>query len=236
MRMVHYYAGMALFLAPCLVATAVAGLVGGGTQGHLLLGLVASIACVATQTLLILFMIVTGRVLKAAIASRSLPREFLDELNLFFARRRAYPLALLGAVTAVATAVLGYGSLIGVPSLVHVTLGLGTVVLNLVLLPLGLRTLRSNQDLLDRVARELDRIDAERSARGAEPIPEVPVDWAFSRRARWFLFAVAAWLPYVYWGLVVWRGRFGEVPPGLPVLCALLSGLGIAQAFRSSRA
>jgi len=234
-RMVHYYVGMALVLAPALVATAASGLVGGGTQGHLLLGLVASISCVATQTLLILFMIVTGRVLKAAVASRSLSPEYLDELNVFFSRRRAYPLALLGAVTAVATAVLGYGKLIGVSPVVHVTLGLATVIFNLLLIPVGLRTLRSNQDLLDRVAGELDRIDGERRELGEEPVPDPPAPWAFSTSARWLIFALAAWLPYAYWGLVVWRGRFGEVSIALPILCAVASCYGLLRARSDAR-
>ncbi|HZO08638.1 MAG TPA: hypothetical protein VFC77_04620, partial [Myxococcota bacterium] len=107
--MAHYYAGMALLTAPCLLLTLLTGIFRDDSQRHLLLGFTTAILCVATNTLLILFMIVSGRVLKAASRSRDLGREFLAELNEFFARRSAYPVAILSAFVATAAAVLGYG-------------------------------------------------------------------------------------------------------------------------------
>jgi len=206
--MLHYYLGLALVLVPSLFATLVTGMRYDGSQTHLALGLFTAILCVATNTLLILFMIVTGRVLKAAMRSRPLGGEFLAELNQFFARRRAYPMALVGAAVATATAVLGYGPRIGVPVAVHLALGLTTVVVNLLIVPVALRTLRSNQALLDRVAGELDRID-----RVAGP-PDAAIgepEWAFRHSTRWAIFAGSAWLPYLYWALVVWHGDFERV-------------------------
>lgn len=231
MRMSHYYLALAVLVPPALLATAATGLWHDGSNLHLACGLFTAIFCVAVHTLLILFMIVTGRVLKAAMAARPLPPEHLAELNSFFARKKAYPVALLGATLAVATAVLGYGRFIGVPTPVHMLLGLATVVFHLWALPIGWRTLRDNQGLVDRVAAELDRLDAA-GAPPLDPNAGAP-DWRVGPAARWALFAAAAWLPYLYWGLIVWRGRFERV--GLPFLVgtAGVSALGLWNAWRA---
>jgi hypothetical protein len=113
---------------------------------------------------------------------------------------------------------------------VHVCVGLAALVLNGHALAHGVRALRANQQLLDRAARELDRLDAAgapvRSGAG-EP------QWSVGPSARWLVFALSAWAPYLYWALVVWRGAFGRVPPALPALCALVSLFGLAQAWRA---
>src|SRR5262245_46175782 len=109
MRMVHYYLVLALLLVPCLLLTLLTGAFQDGSERHLVLGIFTAVLAVATQTLLILFMIVSGRVLKAAMQSRELPPAFLAELNQFFAQRRAYPMAIFAAFAATAAAVLGYG-------------------------------------------------------------------------------------------------------------------------------
>src|SRR4029079_13240098 len=77
MRMAHYYAGMAFVTAPCLVLTLLTGAFRDASDRHLVLGFTTAILCVATNTLLILFMIVSGRVLRAAIRSRDLAPQFL---------------------------------------------------------------------------------------------------------------------------------------------------------------
>ena len=225
MRMAHYHLALGVLLPLVLLATAVTGIWHDGTsQVHLSLGLFTSIYCVMVDTLLILFMIVTGRVLKAAMQSRPLAPEFLQELNDFFANKAAYPVAVFAAFSATAAAVLGYGKFIGVPPAVHMLVGLGAIGLNLWALSLGQRTLKANQSLVDRVAAELDRMDAE------TPPPEAPPeDWAFSSGTRYLIFAGAAWVPYLYWGLVVWRGNFTSVPFGLLLGCAALSALGLAR-------
>jgi hypothetical protein len=229
MRMVHYYLAMALLLAPCLALTLLSGLLQDGSQRHLGLGLFTAVLCVATNTLLILFMIVSGRVLKAAIQTRGLGAGFLVELNQFFARRRAYPLAVLSAFAATAAAVLGYGRFIGVPAGVHVLAGLAAVLLNAFALAQGVRTLRANQALLDRAAAELDRLDAASAPLSSE---SGGPQWSYSRRTRWLVFAVSAWAPYLYWSLVVWRGAFERVTPMLLFLSVLASLFGLCQAAR----
>lgn len=230
MRMSHYYLLLALVLVPCLVATVVTGIWHDGSQRHLTLGLFTAILCVATNTLLILFMIVTGRVLRAAMRARPLGREFLADLNDFFARKHAYPLALVASASAVATAVLGYGRFIGVSIAVHFVLGIATVLINLAAVPIALRTLRENQGVLDRAADELDRIDREAATPSELPIAEP--EWAFEAATRWAIFAASAWLPYLYWGLVVWRGRFGQVPTLFLVLTTAVSTACLLIAWR----
>jgi len=240
MRMVHYYLALALVLAPCLLATLVTGALhsgsydgsSDGSQRHLLVGFFSAVLCVATHTLLILFMIVSGRVLKAAMQSRALPQEFLAELNCFFAERRAYPLALVSAFAATAAAVLGYGRFIGVPIGVHVAIGIGAIVLNLVALGHGVRSLRANQLLIDRAARELDRLDAA----GVPPRSDAgDPQWRVGPAGRWLVFAASAWGPYLYWAVVVWRGAFARVSPLFLLASVLLSLLGLVQAWRARR-
>lgn len=233
MRMRHYFLALALLIAPALLATLASGAFHDGGERHLVLGLVTSIGCVALNTLLILFMIVTGRVLKSAMQSRPLAPAFLAELNEFFAHQKAYPAAVLCAFAAVAAAVLGYGGKIGVPIAIHVLVGLVAVVANLHSISLGWRTLRGNQALLDRVAAELDRLDAEREEMGIPPAEAPPIDWRVSERTRWLIYAASAWGPYLYWSLVVWRGEFARVPAWLPIGCGIGMLVGLAKAARA---
>ena len=230
--MVHYYLALALLLAPSLLATLASGILAaeGSAEIHLRLGFFTAILCVATSTLLILFMIVSGRVLKAAMRSRALSQDFLAELNQFFATKRSYPLAILAAFSATTAAVLGYGRFIGVPSPVHILAGLTAVVLNLYALGQGFHTLRANQGLLNRAAAELDRLD---SAGVAPANDQGEPEWAYSLATRWLIFALSAWGPYLYWSLVVWRGDFGQVSPLFPWLTLALSALGLFLAWLS---
>lgn len=230
MRMVHYYLALALVLAPCLLLTLLSGVFHDGSERHLVLGLFTAVACVATHTLLILFMIVTGRVLKAAMQSRSLSGEFLAELNLFFARRKAYPLAIGAAFAATSAAVLGHGRYIGVAPGLHMLVGLAAVLVNAQSLLGGLRTLRANQLLLDRVAAELDRLD--RAGAPVRPEAGAP-QWSVGPAGRWLVLALSAWGPYLYWSLVVWRGAFDQVTPFLPIGSALVSAFALTQAWRT---
>jgi hypothetical protein len=230
MRMVHYYLALAFVLAPCLLATLLSGAFQDGSERHLLVSFFTAVLCVATQTILILFMIVSGRVLKAAMKSRRLEPRFLAELNEFFARRRAYPLAIFAAFAATVAAVLGYGRFIGVPPAVHMLVGLVAVLLNLFALGAGTRTLRQHQDLMDRAAAELDRLD-----RIGAPIDEAAtaIPWVYPARTRWLVFAVSAWAPYLYWALIEWRGEFARVAWPVPLVTAVISGFGFTRALRA---
>ncbi len=234
MRMVHYFAVAAIVVVPLLLATVLSGIFADGSTRHLSIGLLGALAAVGAQTLLILFMIITGRVLRSAMEARPLAPEFLAEANEFFARKSAYPVAVLAALAVVAAAVLGYGERgFGAPAAVHMLVGLAAVAFNLAALPLGYRALRENQRLLDRVAAELDRLDAQPDA--PPPPPADELDPAGAAR-RWALAGAAAWLPYLYWVFIEWRGDFGAVGPLVPIGSALASAYAFTCAWLSRRA
>lgn len=212
--MVHYFLAGALLLVPALLWTVVSGLTtgtsggpGGSSELHFWSGLLTAALAVGVHTLVILFVLITGRVLREAMQARPLGPEFLLELNEFFARRRAYPLAVLSAFSIVAAGVLGNGARgFGISPVWHWLVGLGAVGVNLWALQEEYRILRQNQRLVDRVAAALDAIDRERG----EPAVEAPPD--ARTVARWSLaFALGAWCPYVYWALFEYRGDFSRV-------------------------
>jgi len=222
MRMVSYFSGLALLVVPALLATAVTGIWLGGAGPHLALGLFTAALTVAVHSLMILFMIITGRVLRAAMQSRVLDPTYLSELNEFFARKPGYPAALLAALLIVATGVLGYGQRgFGLPGEVHMLVGLTTVLVNLWTLGVEFKTLRENQMLLDRTAAELDRLDAEQQERPLDPGEPM----RFSPSGRWLLAGVASWAPLAYWALVVWKGSLDQVSP------VFLAGTALVSAF-----
>lgn len=233
MRMFHYWAAFAALVIPALLAAAFTGFAGAGAV-HLAVGLCAAVGAVALHTLVILFMLVTGRVLREAMRARKLSGEFLAELNAFFAAKPAYPAAILGAFSITVAAVLGYGSRgFGLPAAVHWTAGILALVANLWAAAMEATALRANQRLIDRAKHELDRLDRERAeadarshAPGAPGAPEAPP--RFTPAQRWVLAAIAFWGPYFYWALVVWKGRFDSVPPGLLVFSIAASGLALA--------
>ncbi len=225
MRMWHYFLVGALLLAPALLATLLLGVFFDGSSKHLWAGLFTACLGVGVHTLVILFMLVTGRVLREAIRSRQLEPQLLEELNQFFARKRAYPLAGIGASALVATGVLGYSAKgFGISPAWHFLVGLVAVVFNLWALQEEYRALRENQRLVDRAASELDAIDRELEARG-EAVPTLEPTPLISVRNGWTL-AIGAWLPYLYQALIVWRGDFSRVSvhPWIE-LCAL--GVGV---------
>lgn len=218
--MVHYYAVFALLMIPALGLTIWTGFQHSGGSFHLGAGLLTAVLCVATQTLLILFMILTGRILKAAMQVRPLDPKYLDELNRFFAQHKGYPVAIAGALSVTVTAVLGYGPNINVPSIVHISFGIAAAVINLWSIQIGVQTIRANQNLLDRVSAELDKLDDEI---GPAKEAEGEIQWVISPLSRYGIYALSAWLPYLYWGFVVWKGDFASMPGAFVILTAVAS-------------
>ena len=225
MRMWKYFVLGASLLAAALFATVVAGLLHEPrSERHLWIGLFTVVLGVGVHTLVILFMLVTGRVLREAMRARQLGPEYLARLNEFFARRSAYPLAVLGAFTLVAAGVLGMSARgFGISPAWHMLLGLAAAGVNLWALQQEYRALRHNQGLVDEVADELDRIDRE--------TPPPPVDPAADGDPRavprfGLTLAIGAWLPYLYWVLITWRGDFARVSVH-PWLEASLAGLAL---------
>ena len=208
MRMVNYFVAGALLLVPALLWTVVSGLLHSApSEVHFWSGLLTAALGVGVHTLVILFVLITGRILREAMQARPLGPEFLVELNDFFVRRSAYPLAVFSAFAIVAAGVLGNGARgFGISPVWHWLAGLGAVGLNLWALGEEYRILKSNQELVDRVAAELDAIDE----RSETPFVEEPAD--APTVARWSLaFGLGAWLPYFYWALFEYRGDFSRV-------------------------
>jgi len=228
MRMLSYFRALVAVCIPALLATAVSGIWLEGTERHLAIGLFSAILLVATHSLLIVFMIVTGRILKAAMRTRRLDTALLDELNRFFAEKSAYPVALLAAASIVATGVLGYGQrAFELAPAVHMLCGLAALLLNVWALQLEYQALRDNQAILDRTAQALDRLDRA----GEQPAP-LPDDFRFGPSQRWTIAALSVWGPYLYWSLIVWKGSFDRVPRalllgtiGISLLCLICAGL-----------
>ncbi len=209
MRMVHYYTIACAIVVPALLVTAGLGFAG-AVDLHFRVALVTAFATVGAHSLLILFMILTGRILREAVRSRDLSQGFLDELNEFFARKKAYPVALLAALLIVVAGVLSMAQhSLGLPAATHMLAGIFALLFNLWAIPVELRALRSNQLLIDRAARELDAIDIRLEAQGELPQDEPITPAAMARGA--LIVAFSSWLPYLYWGLVVWRGEFAKV-------------------------
>lgn len=229
MRMFHYFAGVVAVVAPALVASAWLG-IAGRVELHFQVALVTAIATVGAHSLLILFMILTGRILREAVRARDLPREFLDELNVFFARKTAYPLAILAAFAIVVAGVLAQAQqALGMPPMTHMLAGVVALVVNLWAFPLELRALRENQRLVDRAAARLDEIDRDLAERGELPRDEPIGPQAIARGG--LIVAVSAWMPYLYWVFVVWRGDFGKasIHPWIEASVAGLVVWGIAR-------
>ncbi len=205
MRMTQYFLVFASLLVLALGTAAWTGIT--RAEAHLTAGLIASILAVGTHSLLIMFMLITGRVLREAVRVRGLSGEFLEELNVFFSDRRAYPAAGLSCLFIVTAAVLGYGHYsFEIPPSVHMLIALGALFFNLYALTLEVQVLRANQQLLDKATAELEASDARGEGPIAGPSPGVisPMPWGPT-------LAVGAWLPYLYWGLFTWRGDFSKV-------------------------
>ncbi len=237
MRMWQYFLAGAALLVIALGLTILAGLAFDGSPRHLWAGLFTVALGVGVHTLVILFMLVTGRVLREAIRVRHLSEDFLRELNQFFARKSAYPLAGLGAASLVAAGVLGYGARgFDISPVWHWTIGSGAALLNLYALQREYSALRTNQQLIDRAARELDALDRADAARGAAPPTDPPsAPWLSQRNG--LTLAIGAWLPYLYRTVIERHGRFDDVGvhPWLEISLVGVVVLFVARSRRAAR-
>jgi hypothetical protein len=206
--MSHYFAAALAVVIPALLATTWLG-ISGQVDLHFKVALVTAIGTVGAHSLLILFFILTGRILREAMQARELGGDFLAELNEFFARKAAYPAAIFGAVSIVVAGVLSMAQReFGWSPSTHMVAGVVALIVNLWAFPLELRSLRENQVLVDRVAAELDRIDRGLEAQGELP-EEQPLEPATIARGG-LIVGVSAWMPYLYWVFVEWRGDFSK--------------------------
>ena len=135
MRMTHYFTVAAALAIPALLATTWFGITG-NIDTHLLVGLVTGILIVGVHTLVILFVFGDrpglargheGARLAAGVSARA--------ERVFFAERKAYPVALIAAAAIVGAAILGpSSSTFGIHPAVHMTAGVLAVVINFVAL------------------------------------------------------------------------------------------------------
>lgn len=206
--MSHYFAAALFAVVPALLFTTWLG-VSGQVDLHFKVALVTALGTVGAHSLLILFMVLTGRILREAMRARELGAEYLTELNEFFSRKAAYPAAILGSVSIVAAGVLSMAQVeFGWSKSTHMLAGLVALITNLWAFSLELRGLRQNQVLVDRVATELDRIDRDLEAKGELP-EEAPLEPAVIARGGMIL-GISSWMPYFYWVFVEWRGDFSK--------------------------
>ncbi|TAJ12544.1 MAG: hypothetical protein EPO68_13645 [Planctomycetota bacterium] len=211
MRMLHYWTGLAATALLALLVAAALGIFGAAPDAHLVAGLFAAASTVGAHALLIVFMLVSGRIVREAMRTRPLPAELLDEHNRFFAHKRAYPAAGLGAVAIVATGVLGYARHgFGWSPAVHMLAGVVAVLYNAWAFQQEWRALRENQQLLDRTASSLDAIDRAHPEIAAAAA-EARARESFAPAKSWLIVGISAWMPYLYWALVVWRGDFSRM-------------------------
>ncbi len=243
MRMFHYFAIAVTLTAVALLTAAGLGFARNlglevESETHFLVALIAAILAIGTNTMLIVFMIVTGRILREAVRARDLPREFLDELNVFFADKAAYPAAIGAAFSIVVAGVLAFaGRHYELSVWVHGSVGVLALGINLAVIPIELGALKANQRLVDRAATALNKIDADLEERGELP-EEEPLQPAMIARSAWIV-AVSAWMPWGYWGLVEYRGDFGRasIHPWLEVsILAVLVAWMAGRAARDERA
>ncbi|MCP3914322.1 MAG: hypothetical protein GY711_02065 [bacterium] len=207
MRMTHYFTALLVVTVPGLVLTAGSGIL--ASPSHLLIGLPAAFLAIACHCMILLFTLVTGRVLREAQRNCGLGPEYLEEANEYFGTRAGYPAALIGSFSIVAAGVLGYGYRgLGIPPSVHTLTGVGAILLNVWAFGVGYKALGRNERLLDRAGRELDRKEAKLGAGGAARVePEERVD-PRRRSSQGLKLAVAAWLPWLY---KVWIMGDGDV-------------------------
>ncbi len=211
MRMLHYTATLVGLAFPALLIAAGLGF-WGERQTHLSAGLLAAILCIAAHSVVILFMVITGRLLKEAMRTRPLPASFLAELNEYFGTRPGFPAALLGAFSTVIAGVLGHGArAFDLSPYVHVTAGLLALAINLRCFAIGIQAVRRNQNLLDRAVAALDEIDEQRAASGSdqeEAPSEGPNARDFARLG--FRLSLGASLPYLYILFIHNQGNFAR--------------------------
>ncbi|MBM3978106.1 MAG: hypothetical protein FJ299_14105 [Planctomycetes bacterium] len=231
MRMLDYWLGLAATAALALFVAAGLGIFGGAGDAHLFAGLFAAACTVGAHALLIVFMLVSGRIVREAIRSRPLPPTLLEEVNRFFAQRRAYPAAGLGSIAIVATGVLGYARHgFGLSPAVHMLVGVLALLYNLWAFQQGWSALRENQKLLDRTALELDAIDRAHPEI-AVAAAEASARESFAPAKSWLIVGISAWMPYLYWGLVVWRGDFDRMAGWILPTTIVVSALGLLCAW-----
>lgn len=208
--MSYYFLSLAVLAVGGLVATAVAGVV--GSELHLSIALPTAIVVVGLHSLVIMFVLIGGRLLREAINNCGLDPSFLKRNNAYFKSLSGLFLTIGGAFSIVAAGVLGYAErAFSIPPEVHLVVGIGAAVLTFLALPREYRALRTVEALLDETRLTLAAEDSSRAAEGLGPVDEDHVPYRDSQTHIGLFIAIVPWLVYLYRALIVWRGRFERV-------------------------
>ena len=234
MRMSHYYLSLMVLAVGGLLATATAGLL--GSELHLTIALGTALVVVGLHSLVILFMLISSRLLREGHENCGLSPEYMQRSNDFFRERGGFFLVLGGAFSIVVAGVLGYTErAFSIPAEVHLLMGLVAMVLTFLAVPVELRALRKAEALLDEARVVLDREDAARAARGEAPVDSEHQPYKDSPKGIAAFLLVAPLLVYFYRALIVWRGDFGAVSPHPWVELSLVGLVLLIRAVRSEQ-
>lgn len=210
MRMSHYYISLMVLAVGGLLTTATAGLMGASI--HLTVALGTAMVVVGMHSLVILFMLISSRLLREGHENCGLSPTYLKRSNDFFRERGGFFLALAGAFSIVTAGVLGYSErAFELPAVVHLVVGLIAMLLTFIAIPIELKALHNAEALLDEARQILDREDEQRAARGEPPVGSDHQPYKDSPKAVATFVLIAPLLVYGYRGLIVWRGDFGRV-------------------------
>lgn len=208
--MSHYFLSLAVLAVGGLLASALAGVI--GWEHHLSVALPTAIVVVGLHSLVILFVLIGGRLLREGISNCGLDPAYLQRNNAYFKNRRGLFLSLGGAFSIVAAGVLGYSErAFSLPAEVHLLAGLAAAGLTLAAIPNEYRALRTIEALLDEARETLAAEDRRRAAEGLGPVDEAHVPYRDSQSHIGLFLLIVPWLVYLYRALIVWRGRFERV-------------------------
>ncbi len=210
MRMSHYFLSLAVLAVGGLLATALAGVA--GSDLHLWIALPTAIVVVGLHSLVIMFVLIGGRLLREGINNCGLDPSFLTRNNAYFKSLSGLFLTIGGAFSIVAAGVLGYAErAFSIPPEVHLIVGIGAAVITFLALPREYRALRTVEALLDETRLTLAAEDSQRAAEGLGPVDEDHVPYRDSQAHIGLFLITAPLLVYLYRALIVWRGRFERV-------------------------
>ncbi|TAH38141.1 MAG: hypothetical protein EYC70_05835 [Planctomycetota bacterium] len=197
-----------------------------GLAAHRALGLGGSILVLLTHSVVLVYLIGTGRAIKDATNDYQLDAGFYALHRAI--KWRAAPWATLNTFVIVAAAVLGgVVETGGAAAWLHPLAALLALLLNAVGLPSIWRAIRDNGVLLDQVVAASWEKNRPVLESGGDPKPQAslltPAGWAL-------LLALSAWLPWLYLRFVMGRG---SVPPWpFAALSAVLLALFAVAALR----
>jgi hypothetical protein len=210
MRMSQYYLSLLVLSILGLVATALGGVL--HRPWHLSLALPTAMLVVGMHSLVIVFVMIGGRLLREASNNCGLSHEYLEQSNVFFKDRTGLFFCVAGAFSIVIAAVLGYGNrAFGLAPDVHLIAGVLAGMVSLAAAPFELKALQRTEALLDTTRETLDTEDRDRAARGLGPVDERHIAYKDSKAHIALFIVIAPWLIYLYQVLIVWQGDFGRV-------------------------